>query len=122
MWRTGGKGEIYSYLPPSEEANKRVCNVAPQSDCNPEYGSSVGRGAFTFTPGKATTLSIRVRLNDVGKQNGEMELFANGKSVINVDGLVLRQNANGKIRGLQFQTFFGGAYSLFLFERARALT
>lgn len=114
MWRTSGQAELYLYLPPSEKANKRVCNVAPKSDCNSVYGASVGRGVFNFTPGKATTLAMRVRLNDVGKENGEIEFFSNGQSVINVGGLVLRQNASGRIRGLQLQTFFGGMSSSFL--------
>ncbi|KAG5219698.1 polysaccharide lyase family protein [Salix suchowensis] len=52
MWRSGGQGEFYTYLPPytiSEfSANKKQCSVAPQSDCNPTYGASVGRGAFHF--------------------------------------------------------------------------
>lgn len=108
MWRGEGEGEFYTYLPPSFDANKKVCNIKPQSDCNPTYGASVGRGSFHFASGGWTTVSERVRLNDVGASNGELELFVNGKSVINVGGLVLRNNASGKMRGLQMQTFFGG--------------
>ena len=110
MWRSGAEGELYTYLPPSFGANKAVCNVAPSSDCNPTYGASVGRGSFSFAKGGWTTVSERVRLNDVGKSNGEIQLFVNGKSVINVSGLVLRNSAAGRIRGMQFQTFFGGTY------------
>lgn len=117
MWRTDGAGEFYTYLPPFTDsqfaANKRVCNVAPQSDCNPTYGASVGRGAFKFATGAWTTVSERVRLNDVGQANGELELFVNGKSVINVGGLILRDSAAGRIRGMQMQTFFGGSSSNF---------
>jgi hypothetical protein len=87
-----------------------VCNVAPESDCNPTYGASVGRGSFNFASGGWTTISERVKLNDVGKPNGELELFVNGKSVINVDGLVLRSSGAGRIRGMQMQTFFGGSH------------
>lgn len=108
MWRGEGAGEFYTYLPPSFDANKKVCNIKPESDCNPTYGASVGRGSFTFASGGWTTVSERVRLNDVGATNGELELFVNGKSVINVSGLVLRDSAAGKMRGLQMQTFFGG--------------
>lgn len=108
MWRTNGAGELYTYLPPSSKANDNVCNVAPQSHCNPEYGASVGRGAFTFKTGDWNTISQRVRLNDAGKQNGELEVFIEGKSVINVGGLELRDNDAGRIRGLMMQTFFGG--------------
>ncbi|TFK34903.1 hypothetical protein BDQ12DRAFT_334767 [Crucibulum laeve] len=113
MWRSQGAGELYTYLPPYTDsqfkANEKVCNVAPESDCNPTYGASVGRGAFKFATGKWTTVSERVRLNDVGQANGELELFVNGKSVISVNGLILRDSAAGKMRGVQMQTFFGGS-------------
>ncbi|KAJ3525829.1 hypothetical protein NMY22_g10409 [Coprinellus aureogranulatus] len=109
MWRAQAQGELYTYLPPSFKANQRVCNVAPSSDCNPTYGASVGRGSFHFTKGGWTTVSERVKLNDVGQSNGEIQLFVNGKSVINVNGLVLRNSAAGRIHGMQFQTFFGGS-------------
>ncbi|KAL0947644.1 hypothetical protein HGRIS_013731 [Hohenbuehelia grisea] len=114
MWRGNGAGEFYTYLPPSFEANKKLCNVAPESDCNPTYGASVGRGAFHFKSGQWNTVTERVRLNDAGKSNGEIELFVEGKSVINVSGLVLRDSDAGRMRGVQMQTFFGGAFIFFL--------
>ncbi|KAF5349505.1 hypothetical protein D9756_009004 [Leucocoprinus leucothites] len=113
MWRGEGDGEMYTYLPPSFNENKKVCNIKPESDCNPTYGASVGRGSFKFATGKWTTISERVRLNDPGKANGELQLWANGESVINVSGLVLRDGGEGKMRGLQMQTFFGGSSSDF---------
>lgn len=115
MWRTNGEGEMYTYLPPFDDgrfaANKKQCDVAPESHCNPTYGASVGRGAFQFTPGQWTTVSERVRLNDVGQANGELELFVNGESVISVKGLILRDSSAGRIRGIQMQSFFGGSSS-----------
>lgn len=111
MWRTDGAGEVYTYLPPSYPANDNVCNVPPQSECNPTYGASVGRGSFAFASGGWTSVSERVRLNDAGAENGEIELFVNGKSVVNVGGLVLRDSSAGRIRGIMMQTFFGGSTS-----------
>ena len=108
MFRTGGKGEMYTYLPPSYSANKAVCDVAPQSECNSVYGASVGRGSFNFKAGTRTTIGQRVRLNDAGASNGELELFVGGKSIFTVTGLVLRNTDAGRIRGIQMQTFFGG--------------
>ncbi|KAF8970939.1 polysaccharide lyase family 14 protein [Flammula alnicola] len=94
MWRTQGAGELYTYLPPYTDprfaANKKQCNV-PNSDCNPTYGASI------------------VKLNDAGKANGELELFVEGKSVIQVSGLILRDSNAGRIRGIQMQSFFGGS-------------
>lgn len=113
MWRTEGQGELYTYLPSAEnpgfEANNKLCSVAPKSECNPTYGASVGRGAFNFKSGQWNTVSQRVRLNDVGQSNGELQLFFNGQSVINVSGLKFRSSAEGRFRGIQAQTFFGGS-------------
>ncbi|KAF9239165.1 polysaccharide lyase family 14 protein [Melanogaster broomeanus] len=113
MWRTDGAGEIYSYLPPYTDsqfaANEAQCTVPPYSECNPEYGASIGRGAFYFTSGQWNTVSQRVRLNDIGQANGELELYVGGVSVINVGGLILRDSDEGRIRGIQMQTFFGGS-------------
>lgn len=117
MWRTEGKGELYTYLPPYTQpgfsANHKVCHVAPESDCNAEYGASVGRGSFKFKKGEWTTVTQRVRLNEVGHADGELELFVDGKSVINVSGLKIRDSSKGKIRGIQMQTFFGGSETKF---------
>ncbi len=111
MWREKGAGEFYTYLPPSFKENQKVCNIPPKSECNPTYGASVGRGAFTFPTGSWLAVSQRIRLNDVGEANGELELFVNGASVINASGLVLRDKDAGKMRGIQMQTFFGGKFS-----------
>ena len=108
MWRPQGAGELYTYLPPGIEANKKVCSVPPKSECNDVFGQSVGRGSFTFTPGKRTTIGQRVRLNDVGQENGELELFVDGESIFTVSGLVLRNSDAGRFHGIQMQTFFGG--------------
>jgi hypothetical protein len=112
MWRTGGAGEMYTYLPPSFSANQALYHVPPYSRSNPTYGTSVGRGSFSFQPGEWTTVTQRMCLNDAGQENGELELFVNGQSKINVSGLVLRSSEAGRIRGMHIQTFFGGAFSL----------
>lgn len=110
MWRTDGAGELYTYLPPDYSQNQAVCDVPPYSTCNDVYGASVGRGSFTWATGGRTYFAQRVRLNDVGQANGELEVFINGNSVINVSGLVLSDSSSGRIRGIQFQTFFGGMF------------
>jgi hypothetical protein len=112
MWRAGGAGEMYTYLPTSFSANEAQCDVPPFSTSNSTYGTSVGRGSFFFQPGDWTTVVQRMRLNDPGQDNGELELIVNGESKINVSGLVLRSSFAGLIRGMQIQTFFGGWFSL----------
>jgi len=121
MWRDAAKGEFYVYLPPNQSANSKVCTL-PGSYCNPTYGSSIGTGSFKFTTGAWTTVTERVKLNDVGKANGEIQLWVNGKSVINVSGLVLRTKAAGRIRGMQMQTFFGGKQSIWDSVSVRLIT
>ena len=39
---------------------------------------------------------------------GELEFWFNGHSVIRVGGLTLRVSADSLIKGMHFQTFFGG--------------
>ena len=94
-----------------------------------DYGFSVGRGAWTFESGRWMTLAIRVRLNDVGTQNGtskscirgafdienfvfyllgEIEVFVDGQSVLLIDGVVLCDDPSARICAIHFQTFFGG--------------
>ena len=94
MWRTDGKGEAYTYLPNSEvsskfKANDVQCTVAPESDCNDQYGASVGRGAFNFKAGAWNDVAMRVQLNDGSEANGEIEIYFNGESKIKVDGLII---------------------------------
>lgn len=45
--------------------------VPPESHKNPDYGFSVGRGAFKFPKGAWTTIAERVKLNTVGKADGQ---------------------------------------------------
>ncbi|KAJ7130335.1 polysaccharide lyase family 14 protein [Mycena epipterygia] len=114
MWRPEGQGELYTYLPdpsdPAYEANAHICNM-PNSECNPTYGASISRGAFTFPTGQWTTVSERVKLNDAGQANGKLELFVGGRSIISATGIILRDSDAGRMRGIQFQTFFGGSTS-----------
>ncbi|KAJ7063012.1 hypothetical protein B0H15DRAFT_978124 [Mycena belliarum] len=105
MWRTNGAGELYTYLPdPFDGAqfavNKKICDIA-NSHCNPDYGSSIAHGTFTFPTGKWMALSERVKLNTAGKADGELELFVDGKSVISATGLILRDSDKGRMRGIQ---------------------
>jgi len=39
---------------------------------------------------------------------GEIQLWIDGISAISVSGLTLRDTEEGKIKGMHFQTFFGG--------------
>lgn len=108
--RSDGLGELYAYLPLIPPNTSRLLAVPPQSVQNPDYGFSVGRGAWTFATGRWTSIAQRVKMNDVGSANGEIEVFIDGRSVIQVTGLILRtqEHPASHVQGLHFQTFFGG--------------
>lgn len=115
MWRANGAGELYLYLPPYDDprfaVNKKLCSL-PNSVCDSTYGISVNRGSYKFATGGWTTVAQRVKLNDVGQSNGEIELFVNGKSTIKVTGVIIRDASAGRVQGMQVQTFFGGEFCL----------
>lgn len=124
MWRTDGAGEIYNYYPSGAHTDA-YCNIAPMSKCDAKFGDSsewtrlwvfqfseplltfiVGRGSFTWATGQWTTVSQRLKLNDVGQPNGEQELFVNGQSVLHITDLEIIADAATKIYGIMAQTFF----------------
>ncbi|KAJ7868274.1 polysaccharide lyase family 14 protein, partial [Mycena leptocephala] len=102
MWRSKGLGELYTYLPLTPTNRERLIAVPPSSKENSDYGFSVGRNAFQFdvAVGKWVSLAFRVKLNTIGSDDGELELW--------VAGLTLRDSERSLIKGAHFQTFFGG--------------
>lgn len=70
--RPKGMGELYTYLPLTDRNWEQLSAVPPYSTGNAKYGVSVGRGAFNFdlAVGRWITLAFRVKLNDVGSENG----------------------------------------------------
>jgi hypothetical protein len=44
--------------------------------------------------------------------SGELELFVDGQSIILAKGLILRKTVGSSVRGLHWQTFFGGKFTL----------
>ena len=113
--RAGGKGEIYTYIPLLDHNTERLLVIPPESHKNPDYGFSVGRGAWKFSKGTWTTIAERVKLNGIGEADGEVQLWIDGVSVIHATGLILREDMEAHIKGLHFQTFFGGGSSIIFF-------
>ncbi|KAF8526876.1 hypothetical protein BU17DRAFT_40262 [Hysterangium stoloniferum] len=111
MWRAAGAGELYTYLPLTQSNAKRLSMVPPLTIGNPQYGFSVGRGAWTFHAGSWTVIAEQVRLNDPGKKNGIINVWVNGTRVIHIEGLEMRESAASVVQGMHFQTFFGGSSS-----------
>lgn len=105
MWRGAGEGEIYAYILPSGQNWCKQEHIT----CNSEYGTSLGRGTFSFQTGRWQTVWLYVGLNEVTKRNGVIALWFNGVKAFELENLVIRNSADiGSIGGLYFSTFFGG--------------
>ncbi|KAI0781497.1 hypothetical protein BD413DRAFT_600822 [Trametes elegans] len=81
MWRANGAGELYLYAPKDKQTDA-LCSTPPLSVCDADWGLSVGRGAFAFTPGNWTHVKQTVTLNTPGKPDGGFALDVDGKRVI----------------------------------------
>ncbi|KAF8064992.1 polysaccharide lyase family 14 protein [Lyophyllum atratum] len=104
MWRKEGEGELYAYLPTANQ-KLAVC----KDKCDVQYGASIGNGSWSFKPGEWTQVTERVKLNDVGQMNGEIEILIGGESKVSLKGLQLRGDEAGRIRGAMVCSFFGGS-------------
>lgn len=91
MWRRNGDGEVYAYLPTSED-----------------YGTSIGRGSWRFVPGTWYRIDQEVRLNQPSQADGQIRVWIDGELVIDQAGLTFRTVDSLQIDGLFFSTFFGG--------------
>lgn len=91
MWRKGGIGEVYAYLPTSVE-----------------HGTSLGRGSWSWPTGMWVHVQQRVVLNDPERANGVLQVWLNGQLVLDQRDLKYRDTTELKIEGLFFSTFFGG--------------
>lgn len=91
MWRADGAGEVYAYLPTSEE-----------------HGTSLGRGDWTWPTGQWVCVEQRIVLNTPGRSDGSVTVWLDGKQVHSSTGLTYRSTPSLKIDGLFFSTFFGG--------------
>ncbi|KAI0682381.1 hypothetical protein BC835DRAFT_1554429 [Cytidiella melzeri] len=81
MWRENGAGELYLYAPKDRQTDS-LCSAPPQSVCDQEYGLSIGRGSFNFTPGAWTHVKQTVILNTPGGQDGGFVLEVDGQEAM----------------------------------------
>ncbi|MFW5785230.1 MAG: polysaccharide lyase [Chitinispirillaceae bacterium] len=96
MWRTGGKAVVYSYLPPGTYGGE-------------QWGLDIDLNT-TFSTGKWHCIEQYVGINDVGKENGQLYVWIDGKQVLELDDVLYRtvDNDAGRIGGFYFSTFHGG--------------
>jgi len=77
FYRTSGPGELYTYLPLTAGNEDVLKKIPPKYVGNPEFGLSVGRGAYNWQKAVGNWISVafRIKLNDVGRTNGICPLF-----------------------------------------------
>jgi hypothetical protein len=92
MWRGGGRGEVYAYLPGKSSS----------------YGESLGAGTWTFVPGEWRRIEQEIVLNRPDRADGVLRVWYDAKLVFEQAGLVFRLSDKVGISGLMFSTFFGG--------------
>ncbi|CEJ04341.1 hypothetical protein RMCBS344292_18305 [Rhizopus microsporus] len=106
MWREGGAGEAYAYIPTSD----LLCQ-SKQVICNSDYGTSFSRGIIRFSNMKWTHIDIYVKLNSGSNTNGILEVWQDGSLMINQQHIQFRSNENLGVSSFMFSTFFGGSTS-----------
>jgi hypothetical protein len=92
MWRRSGEGEVYAYLPTSEE-----------------HGTSIGRGSWSFRPDTWYRLEQEITLNQPGQSNGRVRVWVDDRLLLERSNLMFRSVETLKIEGILFSTFFGGS-------------
>ncbi|KAH9245516.1 hypothetical protein BASA81_017001, partial [Batrachochytrium salamandrivorans] len=105
-FRGNGAAETYLYLDfPSQVPE--FCQVPPRTICNPDFGTSLGRGAWTWRTGRWVTASETITLNTLGETDGAIEVKIDGVTMLSFDQIAWR-TANFGFLGIHFDTFFGG--------------
>lgn len=94
MWRAGGAGEMYLYVPGGQPA--ALCDGAEECEGEGgEYGLSVGRGSWTFARGGWTSVRQEVRLGTAGRADGGFKVWVNGELVLEEEEVMFRAAVEG---------------------------
>ncbi|KAF5322437.1 hypothetical protein D9619_001786 [Psilocybe cf. subviscida] len=105
MWRKGGTGEVYAYIP----MPNNLCSEKSIT-CNSDFGVSVDRGSFGFVSAQWMRVTQIIQLNNPPNiANGYIALYYNDILVMSQTGLQLRASSSVAANGLYFSTFFGGS-------------
>ncbi|KAJ7096307.1 hypothetical protein C8R44DRAFT_812691 [Mycena epipterygia] len=107
MWRPGGAGEAYAYIP----SPNGLCSEK-SIICNSDFGISISRGSFTFSSGQWNRVALLVQLNNPADvANGNIEVYFNDVQAFAQQDLQIRASSSVTAGGLFFSTFFGGSDS-----------
>ncbi|KAI8061676.1 hypothetical protein BC940DRAFT_309814, partial [Gongronella butleri] len=105
MWRAGGQGEAYGYIP---STNQGLCGSGGVQ-CNDQYGTSFSRGMINFKTGQWTTIEVYTKINDASSKNGILQVWQDGNLVISHNDLQYRTTNAIAASSFFFSTFFGGS-------------
>lgn len=105
MWRQGLQAEAYVYTPTAQCSQY---SGIPGAVLNPAYGDSLWRGILTFRKEFWNTISIRVRMNTIGSNNGLLTVKINDKSCT-FDHMIWRTHPSVCVSSILVDTFYGGS-------------
>lgn len=96
MWNRNGRGSAYVYSPEIEGHDY-------------DHGIHYGLGNWKFVPGEWIDMRQQIRLNTPGTDDGRIQIWHNGESVLNQHGMRYRDTDELGFDGVYFSTFFGGS-------------
>ena len=113
MWKTGFKGNAGS---PQQSQSNIICYAqyaqsGPNNDGKKEDSSYLMNSRWSRSQLKAGNwyqITQRIKLNEPGQANGVIQIWLDGKQVLNETTILFRTSNNLKIDIFYFSTFFGG--------------
>lgn len=115
VWQRGGHAALYLYLP-TQISSKRTKEGAIAAQ-GPKFrkhshvtekGCHVWRrGFFKLNRGAWNDVTLYVKLNTVGRNDGIIQVEVNGTKDV-LDDMLLRADATVLLGGISIQTFYGG--------------
>lgn len=97
-------GEAYAYIPTTSDFCSQSTVI-----CNQDYGKSIDRGLIQFAAGSWNKMDIYIKLNTLGSSDGLLQVWQNGRVVINMNNLQYHTTNLVLIESFMFSTFFGGS-------------
>jgi hypothetical protein len=97
MWQKEGKAVVYAYLPEGTAYNRT------------SWGTSIPLN-IRFQPGEWHRIEQLVRVNTIGKADGQLTVWIDGEKVLYLDDVIYRTSDTpaGTPGGFYFSTFHGG--------------
>ncbi len=93
MWRKDGRGQAYVY------------HMHQPSMYGDEFDFPAD---FRFTPGKAVTIRMQIKMNAADQKNGQLRVWADERLVVDKNDLQWRKGNDYGVDSILFNTFHGG--------------